>query len=171
MSFPASATLTAAVCWQGKLNESTVCIRRRRRPSRSAQSRDHELVPQFGVIRDQTGRKEYKGASRSKAEYPLPLTVIRHTDTRRHLPSNSSYPRPTRLSSIMPSLLDLTLDIRTLICREDVLRRKDLARLSRSCKAWHEAANPVLWSYIRLTNLLRLLPEGAFSRGTSCRGL
>ncbi|KAL1681132.1 hypothetical protein EV122DRAFT_206268 [Schizophyllum commune] len=64
----------------------------------------------------------------------------------------------------MPSLLDLSLDIRTLVCREDVLRRKDLARLSRSCKAWHEAANPVLWSYIRLTNLLRLLPEGAFSR-------
>ncbi|KAL1703876.1 hypothetical protein EV121DRAFT_207008 [Schizophyllum commune] len=64
----------------------------------------------------------------------------------------------------MPSLLDLTLDIRTLICREDVLRRKDLAHLSRSCKAWHEAANPVLWSYTRLTNLLRLLPEGAFSR-------
>ncbi|KAI5899200.1 uncharacterized protein SCHCODRAFT_02742326 [Schizophyllum commune H4-8] len=64
----------------------------------------------------------------------------------------------------MLSLLDLSTQIRTLICREDVLHRRDLARLSRSCKAWHEAANPVLWSYIRLTNLLRLLPEGAFSR-------
>ncbi|KAL1700964.1 hypothetical protein EV121DRAFT_213066 [Schizophyllum commune] len=71
----------------------------------------------------------------------------------------------------MPAALSVPVEVQYLICRQDCLERKDLARLARSSRVWYDVAISLVWEKLEgLDPLLKLLPEDAWSAMTARYG-
>ncbi|KAI5827615.1 hypothetical protein K523DRAFT_354180 [Schizophyllum commune Tattone D] len=64
----------------------------------------------------------------------------------------------------MPAALSVPVEVQYIICSQDCLEIKDLARLARSSRVWYDVANSLVWEKLEgLDPLLKLLPEDAWS--------